>query len=62
MTPSPEGWSTKAKEATYPHEIRLALLGTDTVFFSLRSPLDNTQKARFGFFQSSEAPVGEKVP
>ena len=27
--PSPEGWSTKAKEAPSPHEVRLALLNTN---------------------------------
>ena len=29
MTPSLEGWPTKAKEAPFPHEVRLALLDTD---------------------------------
>ena len=32
MTPSPEGWPTKAKQALSPHEVRLALLDTNTVF------------------------------
>ena len=32
MTPSLEGWPTKAEEATSPHEVRLALLDTNPVF------------------------------
>ena len=32
MTPSLEGWPTKAKEAPYPDEVRLALLDTNPVF------------------------------
>ena len=32
MTPSLEGWPTKAKEAPSPHEIRLAPLDTNPVF------------------------------
>ena len=32
MTPSLEGWPTKAKEAPSPHEVRLALLDTNFVF------------------------------
>ena len=32
MTPSLEGWPTKAKEAPSPHEVRLALLDADPVF------------------------------
>ena len=35
MTPSLEGWPTKAKEAPSPHEIRLTLLDTNPVFQSL---------------------------
>ena len=35
MTPSLEGWPTKAKEAPSPHEIRLALLDTNPVFQSI---------------------------
>ena len=34
MTPSLEGWPTKAKEAPSPHEVRLAPLGTNPVFQS----------------------------
>ena len=30
VTPSLEGWATKAKEAPSPHEARLALLDTST--------------------------------
>ena len=32
MTPSLEGWPTKAKEARSPHEVRPALLDTDPVY------------------------------
>ena len=35
MTPSLEGWLTKAKEAPSPHEVRLAALDTNPVFQSL---------------------------
>ena len=35
MTPSLEGWSTKAKEAPSPHEVRLARLDTNPVFQNL---------------------------
>ena len=35
MTPSLEGWPTKAKEAPSPHEVRLAPLDTNAVFHSL---------------------------
>ena len=35
MTPSLEGWPTKAKEGPSPHEVRLAPLGTNPVFQSL---------------------------
>ena len=35
MTPSQEGWLTKAKEARSPHEVRLAPLDTIPVFQSL---------------------------
>ena len=34
MTPSLEGWPTKAKEASSPHEVRLALLDTNPVLMS----------------------------
>ena len=36
MTPSLEGWPTKAKEAPSPHEVRLTLLDTNPVFLCLR--------------------------
>ena len=36
MTPSLEGWPTKAKEAPSPHEVRISLLDTNPVFQSLR--------------------------
>ena len=32
MTPSLEGWPTKAKEAPFPHQVGLALLDTNPVF------------------------------
>ena len=32
MTPSLEGWPTKAKEARSPHEVRLSPLDTNPVF------------------------------
>ena len=32
MTPSLEGWSTKAKKAPSPHEVRLAPLDTNPIF------------------------------
>ena len=32
MIQSLEGWPTKAKEATSPHEVRLTLLDTNPVF------------------------------
>ena len=35
MTPSLEGWPTKAKEAPSPHEVRLAPLDTNPVFQSV---------------------------
>ena len=35
MTPTLEGWPTKAKEAPSPHEVRLALLDTNPVFQNL---------------------------
>ena len=48
MTPSLEGWPTRAKEAPSPHEVRLATLDTDPLFgpnsgsqqFWLRQSLD----------------------
>ena len=40
MTPSLKGWPTKAKEASSPHEVRLALLDTNPVFQCLRIELD----------------------
>ena len=35
MTPSLEGWPTKAKEAPSPHEVRMSPLDTNPVFQSL---------------------------
>ena len=42
MTPSLEGWPTKAKQAPSPHEVRLAPLDTNTVFQSLGNKFDGT--------------------
>ena len=33
MTPTLKGWPTKAKEAPSPHEVRLALLDMNPVFY-----------------------------
>ena len=41
MTPSLEGWPTKAKEAPSPHEVRLAPLDTNPVFQCLDNQLLN---------------------
>ena len=35
MTPSIEGWPTKAKEAPSAHEVRMSTLNTNPVFQSL---------------------------
>ena len=40
MTPSLEGWPTKAKEAPSPHEVKLSPLDTNPVFQCLGE--DNT--------------------
>ena len=32
VTSSPKGWPTKAKEAPFPHEVRLAIEDTNPVF------------------------------
>ena len=42
MTPSLEGLPTKAKEAPSPHEVRLALLDTNSVFQSLGENVKQT--------------------
>ena len=39
MIPSLEGWPTKAKEAPFPHEVRLAPLDTNPVFQNLEGNL-----------------------
>ena len=42
MTPSLEGWPTKAKEAPSPHEVRLAPLDTNPIFQGLRgNPIES---------------------
>ena len=46
MTPTLEGWPTKAKEAPSPHEVRLAPLDTNPVFQSLQGqPLSTCSKS-----------------
>ena len=47
MTPSLEGWPTKAKEAPSPHEVKLSPLDTNPVFQCLgednaRVPIEMT--------------------
>ena len=44
VTPSLEGWPTKAKEAPSPHEVRLALLDTNPVCFELFTVASNYYK------------------
>ena len=47
VIPSLEGWPTKAKGAPSPHEVRLTLLGTKTVFQCLEdknNSKDNSKK------------------
>ena len=44
MTPSLEGWTTKAKEAPFPHEVRLAPPNTNPVFQSLRGKSSEEQQ------------------
>ena len=39
MIPSLEGWPTKAKEAPFPHDVRLAPLDTNPVFQNLEGNL-----------------------
>ena len=36
MTPSLDGWPTKAKEASSEHDVKLTMLETNPAFFSLR--------------------------
>ena len=43
MTPSLEGWPSKAKEAPSPQEVRLAPLDTNPVFQSLGDITKKTQ-------------------
>ena len=54
MTPSLEGWPTKAKEAHSPHEVRLAPLDTNPVFQSLEENTFATaspkEKVLVGFY------------
>ena len=47
MTPSLEGWPTKAKEALSPDEVRLAPLDTNPVFQSLGEVTKQVQKNSF---------------
>ena len=46
MTPSLEGWPTKAKEAPSPHEVRLAPLDTNPVFQSLGGSYQVSHKTK----------------
>ena len=46
MIPSLEGLPTMAKEAPSPHEVRLAPLGTNPVFHSLRENPDPKTQAQ----------------
>ena len=45
VIPSLEMWPTKAKEAPYPHEVRLALLDTNPVFPSQGDCLGGISKS-----------------
>ena len=66
MTPSLEGWSTKAKEAPSPHEVRLALLDTNPVFQSLGdSDLVNNEilkKTKFNTLKTKVNNFENKIP
>ena len=55
VTSSLEGWPTKAKETLSPHEVRLTLLDTNTVFQCLRvkSPQIILQIAEVNPFQTN---------
>ena len=44
MIPSLEGWPTRAKEATSPHEVRMSPLDTNPIFQSLRGALSFCDK------------------
>ena len=52
MTPSLEGWPTKAKEVPSPHEVRLAPLDTDPVFQSLWEDIAKIEKILSEGFES----------
>ena len=54
MTPSLEGWPTKAKEAPSPHELRLALLDTNPVFQSLGEELSSVLSPLHKHFETDE--------
>ena len=43
MTPSLEGWPTKAKEAPSPHDIRLDRLDTNPIFECLGGKFDQLE-------------------
>ena len=60
MTPSLEGWPTKAKEAPSPHEVRLAPLDTNPVFHSLRDKW-NWFKAEREWFQQKREKVWRAI-
>ena len=44
MIPSLKGWPTKAKEAPYPHEVRMSSMDTNPVFQNLGG--ENTKSNR----------------
>ena len=51
VTPSIEGWPTKAKETPSPHEVTLALLDTNPVFQSLGAACSKQAGAAFQFIK-----------
>ena len=54
MTPSLEGWPTKAKEAPSPHEVRLSPLDTNPVFHSLLKATTNLPAKSLSVFSMDE--------
>ena len=51
VTPSLEGWPTKAKHAPSPHEVRLTQLDTNSVFFLMSWVVTNVHEV---VYRSSE--------
>ena len=73
MTPSLEGWPTKAKEAPSSLEVRLALLDTNPVFSKSRGnlgsvgdqeakPLENVQYLTRSYFRLRLSPTSRHCP